>query len=99
MSGPGSADHSFCVTKSVDRLLPIEWLVWLNLFNAEFSPKRYWRGPRSQELGEEGANDYSLHATTRMTPALKMVSDESHFNVSLSVKSKVTKTVFINHNP
>ena len=38
MSGPGSAD--FCVTKSVDLLLPIDWLVWLNWFNAEFSPKR-----------------------------------------------------------
>ena len=25
-----------------------------NLFNAELSPKRYWRGPRSQEVGEEG---------------------------------------------
>ena len=24
----------------------------LNLFNAELSPKRYWRGPRSQELGQ-----------------------------------------------
>ena len=27
---------------------------WLNVFNAELSPKRYWRGPRSQEVGEEG---------------------------------------------
>ena len=24
------------------------------VFNAELSPKRYWRGPRSQEVGEEG---------------------------------------------
>ena len=68
MSVPGSA--YFCVTKSVNLLLPIDWLVWLNWFNAEFSPKRFWRGPRSQEVGEEGG-DYSLHATTRMTPALR----------------------------
>ena len=27
--------------------------VWLDLFNAELSPKRCWRGPRSQEVGEE----------------------------------------------
>ena len=30
---------------------------WLNLFNAELSPKRYWREPRSQEVGEEGDYD------------------------------------------
>ena len=29
--------------------------------------------------------------TTRMTPALKMGSDESHFNVSLIVRDKVTR--------
>ena len=29
-------------------------LVWLNEFNAELSLKRYWQGPRSQEVGEEG---------------------------------------------
>ena len=27
---------------------------WLNVFNAELSPKRYWRGPGSQEVREEG---------------------------------------------
>ena len=26
---------------------------WLNLFNAELRPKKYWRGLRSNELGEE----------------------------------------------
>ena len=26
---------------------------WLNLFNAELRPKKYWRGLRSHELGEE----------------------------------------------
>ena len=31
--------------------------IWLDLFNAELSPKRYWRGPGSQEVGEEG--DYT----------------------------------------
>ena len=27
---------------------------YLNLFNIELSPKRYWQGPRSQEVGEVG---------------------------------------------
>ena len=27
---------------------------WLDLFNAELSPKRQWRELRSQEVGEEG---------------------------------------------
>ena len=30
---------------------------WLKWFNAELSPKSYWRGPRSQEVGEEGVYD------------------------------------------
>ena len=46
---------------------------WLNLFNGELSLKRYWRGPRFQEVGEEGEEgDYlTLHFTTRMSPALR----------------------------
>ena len=31
-----------------------ELVGWMNVFNAEFSSKRYWRGPMSQEVGEEG---------------------------------------------
>ena len=27
-------------------------LGWLNLFNTELSVKRYWRGPRAQEVGK-----------------------------------------------
>ena len=40
----------------------------------------------------EGEGDYiylSLHCN-HMTPALKMDNDESHFNVSLTVRDKVT---------
>ena len=70
---------------------------WLNLFNAELSPKRYWWGPRSQEVGEEG--DYTqLHCHHQNDPCIKMGSNESHFNVSLTVKDKVTKIESINHN-
>ena len=29
-------------------------LVWLRFFNPELSLKKYWRGPRSQGVGEEG---------------------------------------------
>ena len=38
---------------------PTSWLKrfvlsFVGLFNAELSPERCWRGPRSQEVGEEG---------------------------------------------
>ena len=40
---------------------------------------------------------YRYTFTSRMTPAFKMGSDESHFNVSLTVRDKITiKTV---HQP
>ena len=34
-------------------LVTIEWFGWLNAFNAELSPKRYWHRPGFQEE-EEG---------------------------------------------
>ena len=65
---------------------------WLNLFNAELSPKRFWRGPRSQEVGEEGDYIYlSLHCNHQNDSCIKMGSGESHFNVSLIVRDKVTR--------
>ena len=42
-----------------------------------------WRGPRSQEVGEEG--DYTLAATTTMTPTLRL-DWLSLFNAELSPK-------------
>ena len=46
--------------------------VWLNLFNTELSPKRYWRGLRSQKAVENGDCTYHYTIiTTRMTPALR----------------------------
>ena len=44
---------------------------WLNGFNTELSPKRYWRGPRSQEVGEEEDYTYAAKVTTGMTAALR----------------------------
>ena len=44
------------------------------------------------EVGEEGDYyTYRYTVTTRMTPEIKMGSDESHFNVSLIVRNKVTR--------
>ena len=44
------------------------------------------------EVGGEGGYIYlSLHCHTRMTPALRMGSDESGFNVSLIMRDKVTR--------
>ena len=88
---------------------------WLNWFNAEMSPKRYWwgRNPRmcgrlrgggggggggERERERERGYAYRYTVTTRMISALRMGSDESHFNVSLIVRGKVRKTLFINHN-
>ena len=42
------------------------------------------------EVGEEGGYTYRYTVTTRMT-GIKMGSDESHFNVSLIVRDKVTR--------
>ena len=35
--------------------------VSLNAYNAELSLKRSWRGPKSQEIGEEGGLYLTLH--------------------------------------
>ena len=38
-------------------LSPVRGLVgWLDLFNAQLSPKRLWQVPRCQAVGEEGAS-------------------------------------------
>ena len=41
---------------------------------------------------------YRYTVTTRMIPALKMGSDESHFNVSVGSYGQSHKTVSTNHN-
>ena len=55
--------------------------VGFNLLNAELSPKKYCRGPRSQEVGDEG--DYTvyliLHCHHQNHSCIKMGSGESHF--------------------
>ena len=42
---------------------------------------------------------YRYTVTTRMTPALKMDSNESHFNVSVGSDGQSHKTVSPNHKP
>ena len=41
---------------------------------------------------------YRYIVTTRMIPAYKMGSDESHFNVSVGSDGQSNKTVSTNHN-
>ena len=61
----------------------------LDLFNAELSSERYWRGPRSQEAGEEG--DYlTLHCHHQNDSCTEMGSGESHLTVSFIVIVTVT---------
>ena len=62
--------------------------------------KRGVGGGGRKEVGEKG--DYvhlSLHCQNQNDSCIKMGSDPSHFNVSLTVRDKVTvKTVPTDHN-
>ena len=67
--------------------------VWLNGFNAELSPKVYWRGPKSQgmrgEVGvgcvwREGTIPNAIHCHHQNDFCIKIGIDESHLNVSKS---------------
>ena len=70
------------------------WLVWLNLFNAEFVSERYWQGPLSQDAGEKEDNTYRYAVATRMTRSscIKVGNDESRLKVFYFyfLKDKVT---------
>ena len=56
-------------TTTVTRLP--ERAAWLNMFNADLFPKRYWRGPRSRDVGAGGGGGGCYTVSTRMTPALR----------------------------
>ena len=54
----------------------------------------YGRGEGGKGYGGGGRGrlyTYRYTVTTRMTPPLKMGSDESHFNVAIMVRYKVTR--------
>ena len=71
----------------------------VSLVYRELSAKRYWQGLRSQEVwGRRRLYVYlSLHRHHQNVSCIMMGSDESHFNVSLIVRDKVT-TVSTDHN-
>ena len=48
--------------------------------------------------GGRGRLYLTLHRHHQSDSCMKMGSDESHFNVLLAVRSKVTKAVSTNHN-
>ena len=55
---PGSEFSNLNLQRRYSHLSSANSIIgWLNVFNAELSPKRYWRGLRSQEVGKEG--DYT----------------------------------------
>ena len=64
-----------------------------------YQGRRDW-GEGGMEVMEEGEYIYlSLHCHHQNDSCIKMGSDESHFNVSLIVRGKVTiKTVSTDHN-
>ena len=65
--------------------------------NAELSPKRYLRGPRSQEVvvvgrgGGEWGGYLTLHYHHLNDFCIEIGSDESRFNVLLTVRDKVAR--------
>ena len=63
----------------------------VNFPNAERSPRRYWRGPRSQSWGMRETAYLSLHRQRQSDSSIKMGSGESHFNVSLIVRDTGTR--------
>ena len=50
------------------------------------------------EVGKREIIYLSLHCHHQNDSCIKIGSDESHFNVSLILRDKVTKTVSTNHN-
>ena len=71
-AGDGRVVSEFSSTSLFTQLLssePGDWLVKLVRFSAELSPKKFWLGPRSQEVGGEKGRLYTV--IIRMTPALK----------------------------
>ena len=67
----------------------VSWLVgWLNVFNAELSPKTavYWRGARTKEVSGGDIREIIPGYLTLHHPngfCIQMGSDERSFNVSL----------------
>ena len=84
--------HTASLAKPADTTL----IGWLNLFNAEPSSKRYWRGPRSQ-VGERGRLYLTQQCHRQNDSCIKMSSDESYFNISLT-EGQSHKTESTDHN-
>ena len=63
----------------------------LNPFNAELSPKRYRPRTEIPGGGGKGRLYLALHSHHQNDFCNKVGSDESRFNVSLTVKDKVTR--------
>ena len=55
-------------------------------------------GEGGVEVGKREIISLSLHSHHQNDSCMKIGSDESHFNVSLIVRDKATKTVSIDHN-
>ena len=68
--------------------------VWLNLYNVELSPKRYWRWWRCWRRRRFVC--LSLHCHHQNQFCVKMCSSISHFNVSLIVRTKSQDSI---HKP
>ena len=63
----------------------------LDSFNTEVSPKRYWRGPKSQEVGKRENMPHAVHCRHQNHTCIKTGSDERHCKASLTVRDRVTR--------
>ena len=89
---PVAADHHFQDHPWKNQAaLTVNWLVGLNFLNAELSAKMCWRGQRSRRWGKREIIYLSLHRRHQNDSCIKTGSDESHFNVLLIVRDKVTR--------
>ena len=82
-------------TPAADTTIYLRQRHWWNQFNAKLSPKRYWRGPRSQKV--------ETISNTALSPPqwcfTKASSDISHPNVTLiNCEGQSHKMVSISHN-
>ena len=61
------------------------------VLNVHRNHKAYWGGGGGMDVGEREIICLSLHCHHQNEFCIKMGSDENHFNVSLTVRDKVTR--------
>ena len=83
---------SRCRNKCHSVLKAQSFYLFFRLLDTELSPKSYWQGPRSQEVGEGKTTVYlTLHCYHQNDFCIKIGIYDSYFNVSFIVRGKITR--------